>query len=486
VITILPSASRWAVAVRALRAWRWPRWRRAALAALVSLLVHGLVVNELARWLVPPVAGRVDRDTVELQAHRVDPAEQPPKLEMLELAPVPTVATLGTALLPELITAPATLPAPPQVLAPSVGLPQPSVAVTRGSDEFHVPPLAIEVPPASTPAGGSVTGATAEARAKVVLETAGSPAATAAIERGLTWLVAHQHADGGWRFNTHLAPCAGRCRNSGAEPSTTAATGLALLPLLPTEPSHGDAVGAGLAYLQDRMIVSPRGGDLQEGTMYGQGIAGLALARAYAQHRDERLRQSAQFAADFIVRAQHPRGGWRYFPGQAGDTTVVGWQLAALHAARDAGLHAPPQSFERASEFLDSVQTDDGAAYGYQRPEKQRTTTAIGLFCRIQGGHHPLDPRILRGAAQLIAWGPAEEDMYFNYYAVQVLHRCGAPDWLSFRERLVRQLISAQATSGHEAGSWHFADPHTSPGGRLCDTALVLLILQQAVGHQAD
>jgi hypothetical protein len=84
------------------------------------------------------VAGQVDRDAIELQAFLVNPADEPPKLEMLDLAPVPTVATMGTVLQPELITAPATLPAPPQVVAPSVGQPLPS-SPWCGRDEFHSP-----------------------------------------------------------------------------------------------------------------------------------------------------------------------------------------------------------------------------------------------------------------------------------------------------------------------------------------------------------
>jgi hypothetical protein len=44
-------------------------------------------------------------------------------------------------------------------------------------------------------------------------------------------------------------------------------------------------------------------------------------------------------------------------------------------------------------------------------------------------------------------------------------------------------LIASQATSGHEAGSWHFADPQTSPGGRLCDTTLAIMILEVYYRH---
>ena len=53
-----------------------------------------------------------------------------------------------------------------------------------------------------------------------------------AVERGLRWLAAHQRDDGSWCFDLEKPPCNGMCRNSGSEASTTAATGLALLPFL--------------------------------------------------------------------------------------------------------------------------------------------------------------------------------------------------------------------------------------------------------------
>ena len=42
---------------------------------------------------------------------------------------------------------------------------------------------------------------------------------------------------------------------------------------------------------------------------------------------------------NFIVKAQNKAdGGWRYNPGDPGDTCVTGWQMTALKAAHIAGL----------------------------------------------------------------------------------------------------------------------------------------------------
>jgi hypothetical protein len=90
---------------------------------------------------------------------------------------------------------------------------------------------------------------------------------------------------------------------------------------------------------------------------------------------------------------------------------------------------------------------------------------------------------LARGVERLASWGPSYDDMYFNYYATQVLHHYEGPAWPRWNEQLQRQLTMAQAHEGHERGSWHFSDPHTTPGGRLCDTSLVLMILEVYYRH---
>ena len=82
------------------------------------------------------------------------------------------------------------------------------------------------------PSGGGWEGRNPAGRAKAAGGGGGSRQSEAAVERGLVWLVAHQREDGSWCFDLEKTSCKGMCRNSGSEPSTTAATGLALLPFL--------------------------------------------------------------------------------------------------------------------------------------------------------------------------------------------------------------------------------------------------------------
>jgi hypothetical protein len=217
--------------------------------------------------------------------------------------------------------------------------------------------------------------------------------------------------------------------------------------------------------------------------MYGQGLAALALCEAYAMTEDPSLRVPAQQAVDFICYAQHPQGGWRYAPGQAGDTTVFGWQIMTLKSGQLGGLNVPSTTISLAREYLDRVQSDEGAFYGYLQSGKAPTPTAIGLLTRMYYGWPRTDPRLAQGERMLAARGPSKTDMYFNYYATQVLHHYHGPSWTGWNARIRDYLVATQADEGHENGSWYFDDQHGEAGGRLYTTAMCLMILEVYYRH---
>ena len=51
---------------------------------------------------------------------------------------------------------------------------------------------------------------------------------------------------------------------------------------------------------------------------------------------------------------------------------MVGWQLMALKSGHMAYLNVPPETIVKASRFLDAVQSDSGAAYGYTTEDKDQ------------------------------------------------------------------------------------------------------------------
>jgi len=87
------------------------------------------------------------------------------------------------------------------------------------------------------------------------------------------------------------------------------------------------------------------------------------------------------------------------------------------------------------------------------------------------------------GAGQTHREGPASGDMYYNYYATQVLRHYGGEPWRQWDAVMRQQLIDAQATAGHEAGSWYFPHTHADRGGRLYCTAMATMTLEVYYRH---
>jgi hypothetical protein len=323
----------------------------------------------------------------------------------------------------------------------------------------------------------------------------GNEASEAAVERALWWLAAHQSSDGSWSFDHRAAgTCRGQCGNPGSHSDAKfAATGLALLPFLGAGHTHErgrykQVVARGLYYLATKMKVDQDGtGSLHQpqGRMYGHGIASIAICEAYAMTGDRELRKPAQRVIDFIVRAQHVGGGWRYEERQRGDTSIVGWQIMALTSGHLSYLKIPRSTVQKAKEYLDYVQYDRGARYGYSAPNSgSDATTAIGLLCRMYMGTDRYDPGLERGIKLLSRTGPSKGNMYYNYYATQAMHHWGGTLWKKWNNVMRDYLVGAQETRGHARGSWHFQGDHGSyPGGRLYSTAMAAMILEVYYRH---
>jgi hypothetical protein len=275
------------------------------------------------------------------------------------------------------------------------------------------------------------------------------------------------------------------------------ATSMALLAFLGAGHTHlkGDyqeTVSNGLKFLMLNTSITAEGGDMRgqvvanEG-MYVQGLAAIAICEAHAlEPKDRRLRTAAELAAKFIISAQDPKGGgWRYQPRQAGDTSVVGWQVMALQSARAAKIPVPPNVFAGVTHFLNTVAVNDGSQYGYsdnQSPGAART--AVGLLCRMYLGWKRNNPALVDGIAYLSKTGPSRGDMYYNYYATQVMHHWGGEEWQKWNAVMRDQLVTTQQKTGHAAGSWAPAGGHGSgQGGRVFQTCLSIMTLEVYYRH---
>jgi hypothetical protein len=335
-------------------------------------------------------------------------------------------------------------------------------------------------------------------RSQMVQHEGGTPESEAAVANGLRWLSRHQHESGAWGLRSfpEADACKGRCIDAGNIESHIAATGMALLPMLgagqtPTLGIYKEHVKRGLAYLIEKQKSD---GDLRTsaGNMYAHGIASIVLCEAYALTGDEQFRKPAQRAIDYIVAAQHNRGGWRYSPKQEGDLSVTGWQLMALQSARSAGLNVPEKTFTKLQRFMDEVQAgEQGGLYCYivgRAPDN--AMTAEGLLCREYLGWDKEHPGLKEGTKYLLDHLPRKDNhnIYYWYYGTMAMHHLGGEPWQKWNSAVREALIDSQELVGHEAGSWrptggaiHGHD--VSQGGRLYVTALAICTLEVYYRH---
>jgi Squalene-hopene cyclase C-terminal domain/Prenyltransferase and squalene oxidase repeat len=341
------------------------------------------------------------------------------------------------------------------------------------------------------------SGRSGEERSRMIRTEGGTAESEKSVEMGLDWIARHQRPDGGWSLDTRDACKGSACPGEGPMMfSETAATGLALLPLLGAGHTHTKpgryqkTIERGLFWLVKTQ--RPSGELFTTGSnhthFYSHAIASMALCEAYGLTKDKRLRDPAQKAIFYLNRTQNKAdGGWRYFIGEAGDTSVFGWQIFAMRSAHLAGLEVNRSVLKRAREYLDRVAVDPaGATYAYMNGRgASYTMTAEGLVCRQLMGWPRDHPAMLAGTAAIAAnlEESQERNIYYWYYATQLLHNMRNKDWERWNARVREGLISMQSVGKEcDRGSWDPSEPQIDKwgamGGRLYTTSLSLLTLE--------
>jgi hypothetical protein len=468
-------------------------WAREALkntpSWLISMVFHMIVLLVLALWVVPlPLADEFRQLVVAPGEEEVD--------ELEELTEEPLDDTELVEATDEVATQVVSVESPVEQetmnISPAADVDAANMSVELSDFGLERAPKGDLLATVGSFTGTGVAGRGSGSRGKLVKKYGGSAGSEASVAAALEWLAMHQCRDGGWSFDLRTAPaCQGKCRNSGElGDSRCAATGLALLPFLGAGQTHKEgkyktAVNNGLNFLCTRMKVSPQGASMWEngGRMYAHGIGSIAVCEAYAMTHDKRLHNPAQGAINFICYAQDPvAGGWRYSPREKGDTSVVGWQIMALKSGHMAYLRVPPEVVKKAFGYLDTVQADSGAQYGYTGPGTGPATTAIGLLCRMYLGWKKDNPALERGVQQISKMGPNLGNMYYNYYATQVCRHWEGDVWKKWNGVMRDQLVNSQAKEGCEKGSWYMG-AGDSRGGRLYCTAMATMVLEVYYRH---
>lgn len=364
----------------------------------------------------------------------------------------------------------------------------------------------------SETSGNETSGRGEKSRQSQIRKYGGNAASENAVELALEWLAKHQRPDGSWNLDHTVGPpvdrAFGRDKNDPGthDMAKNGATALALLPFLGHGDTHRDGkykkvVDDGLKYLMKHGNSYGRGTSWHEpgGTMYSHGLVAIVFGEAYAMTGDSKLRPFAQKSIWFIEDAQDPRGGgWRYVPREIGDTSAVGWQLMAIKSAKLSGLDFNKKTIKLAEKFLNRVSIDNGAWYGYmEKPTRnsdgsysafRKGVSSVGLLCRMYMGWGREHQGLGKGIAMLRRLGPSvgyddspeSVNMYYNYYATQVMKHWGGSEWDEWNRVMRDFLVESQETKGTKRGSWYWdAGNHSSDsGGRLYHTALAAMTLE--------
>lgn len=376
--------------------------------------------------------------------------------------------------------------------------------------------------------------ALARPAAKAEEEKPAPPSREGAILAALEWLRRHQSPDGGWKARDFTAQCEVTCRNAdparigdgrGRSAHDAGVTGLALLALARSGHTHMagprpelvECARKAVTHLlglqvrsEDPAADGRLGDDAGEQWIYNHAIATTALAEIHLLSSDADLKEPVTRAVGLCLHAQNDGRGWRYGikPGD-NDTSVTGWMVHALEAARAARLDIPEEAIRGALagarawiRFATAASGktgyfapgDDGSLLSSIHPEPYPFSkelpcmTAVAIACRLAAGDSPGDAAIRKGADLLLAHLPLWREnapgalstvsFCYWYHGSRAVSRLGGPGWTSWDAARLKALLDTQRRGADEDGSWDPIDEWGPVGGRVYSTALAALALE--------
>ncbi|MGE0708112.1 MAG: prenyltransferase/squalene oxidase repeat-containing protein [Planctomycetota bacterium] len=460
----------------------------------ISLLVHGAVLLILASIVIAGAPAEREAKVLTNIERRIDPVDPEIKTALKKT--------------PE-------IPIPDDNKVPRVNFDDPVVQEVPKGEPDNATDRNLERKSVETAIGVGATGGAGAwgdpraARRASFMGRCGTPAYEAAPRAALDWLKRHQSPDGHWDADGWEGRCGrGGCKGpghaqgmGGVDPGLTALSVLAFTGYGITH-RHGEfkltveKARRWLCRLQrdDGSIGYAEGG--QHAGMYNHAIATMALAELFGTTRDFTLRRPVQRAVDFCLKAQNPNLGWRYrVRSGANDTSVTGWMVLALKAARVAGIEVSDEVFAGAKRWFDRATNSAGEA-GYTGPDGSSavlpendgkfegvpTMTAVAVVCRIFTGERTTSESVRKGARQLAtalpAWQTRRTNFYYWYYGTYAMYQVDGRAWKDWERAMLSALVPHQRNGGCEHGSWDPVGEWCAAGGRVYATAINALTLE--------
>jgi len=301
----------------------------------------------------------------------------------------------------------------------------------------------------------------------------------AAIDSGLEFLGREQSKDGSWRTGGGF----------GSYP--VCMTGLAGLALVASgsTPVRGPyakhvrrAVNFRLSQQQPNGLICAPAEESR--SMYGHGFSMLFLSQVYGMEEDtdrqRRIRVALERGIELIARSQSNDGGWLYTPDSRGDEgSVTVTQVQALRGCRNAGIHVPKETIDRAIQYIERSQNPDGGISYSVRSRGSRPAISAAA-CAVLYNAGSYDSKAADKAFDY-AWkqcqpGVSSNGHYFytQLYMSQATWQKGDNYWKKYYPAMQTYLLRMQQGNG----SWN-----GDQVGLVYGTAIALLILQIPYNH---
>ena len=245
-------------------------------------------------------------------------------------------------------------------------------------------------------------------------------------------------------------------------------TGLALLTYLAhgerqDSASYGETVQKGVQYLME--VGRKNNGKLgTQNLEYQHAIATYALAENYALTQIGDLLDVLEKSVNIITISQAPNGSWDYGynskgredpkrPG--GDTSIAGWNVQALKAAKLSGVKVQgiDASMQKALGFMRTIYDDKSKRFGYAvKGSGGPGLIGVGLLCMEFLGAG--DSKEARGALSTTRdlkceWARANgRKSYDWYYLTQALFQAGGSYWIGWNRQFRDEIIRHQKADG--------------------------------------
>ena len=264
----------------------------------------------------------------------------------------------------------------------------------------------------------------------------------AAVLKALRWLKHTQRSDGSWDGNpamtgfgvlTYLAH--GETPSQSKEFGNTVQRAIEYL-LRVLKPDEKDVLHIGSKNLENE-----KNGKYpypSEGNGYGFAIVMYALSEAYGMTHNPDIKYVAEQGIKRIIDGQSSTGGWDYnFPKTStrDDTSLGGWCIQAIKAAKMAGLHPDgmDECIKKAIKCLKTRSYSEKVGFKYTAGSQGNGGLA-GVGClAMQLLGYGKEPEVRNALNVMRNWlpsfekieGTSESPQYYCYYASQCKYQAG-------------------------------------------------------------